>query len=212
MNVSPELNRNDETPAGASEPGVEPVRLDWTLSQPLFSDTVLTKQLALVFGVTLLILALFFVVLFWPVDLVKLWQLLKLVLIVGGILLGLLALTLLLFYGGRYEYHYILNAQGIERRPAGSTARKNTIVNFLLLFSGKPGAMGTGLLAQTRQVERIAWKKVDGVVGDAAKKTVTLYKGKKVLMVAACNEINYETVLRQAREAAADPFQTKVIP
>jgi hypothetical protein len=202
-------DKHAETPEVISEAGPDRARLTWNVSQSLFRDQVLLKQLAFVFGVTLLVMTILFVVLSWPIALDKLGQLLKLELIVGGILLGLILLAMLLFYGGRYEYRYSLNAQDIERRPRGNTARKNTIANLLLLFSGRPSAMGAGLLAQSRQVESIAWKDVDRAVADSGKKTVTLYRGNKSLMVVACDEEHYETVLRRAQEAAAHPHPAR---
>ena len=148
-------------------------------------------------------MAILFMILSWPITPEKLGQILEILLIVGGILLGLFMLAMLFFFGGRYEYRYSLNAQGIERRPGSSTARKNGIVNFLLIFSGRPTAMGTGLLAQSRQVEYIAWKEVDRVAAEPDKKTVSLYKGKKPFMVVACDEQHYEPVLHRAQEASA---------
>ena len=205
MRVLPETNNHDEPTEDISEAGPDQPKLIFNVSQSLFRDTVLLKQLAFVFGATLLVMAILFMILFWPITLDKFGQILEILLIVGGILLGLFLLAMLFFYGGRYEYRYSLNVQGIERRPGSSTARKNGIVNFLLIFSGRPTAMGTGLLAQSRQVEYIAWKDVDRVAAEPAKKTITLYKGKKPFMVVTCDNEHYETVLQWAKETSAHP-------
>ena len=204
---------NDNSPLDLSVPPSKGNRevshdtgsLSWTVSQQLFQDTVFLRQMAIVLGVTLLVMTILFIIIIKPNNLDKLGQLLQLVVIVGGILLGLFLISILFFYGGHYVYLYNLNAEGIERRPSGNTARKNILVNFLLILMGKPTAMGTGLLAQTRRVERLAWKNVNRVVSDPNRKIITLYKGKKLLMVVGCDDKQFETVLSQTQEFTTRP-------
>jgi len=177
--------------------------LEWEAKLNLARSTVVLKQLAFALGFPVVFLFCFVLILEWPVDRATLQMALKIALIVAGILAALVLVVLKLVYGSGYELGYTLTEQGIEGRPHGRTARTNVIVNFLLMFSGRPSAAGAGMLAQSRQVEYVAWDKVNGVDTDPNQRTITLLKGKKPLMVVACDEVHYEEVLRRSREAAA---------
>ncbi|MDP2989699.1 MAG: zinc-ribbon domain-containing protein [Kiritimatiellota bacterium] len=177
--------------------------LQWEAKLHLIRNAVVLKQLAFAFGIPVILIFILFLVLAWPIDLQALQQAFTIVLIVAGILLTLGLIAVGLVYGGGYKYQYWLDEQGIKARPFGRTAKINTIANFLLIFSGRPGRAGIGILAQSRQVEYVAWKNVDGVTAQPDQKTITLRKGKRTLMVVACDDTHYEAVLQLAQEASA---------
>jgi hypothetical protein len=190
---------------GAPVPGAQAVRqgqpLEWQAKLFIFQNAVVVKQLALVLGISLAFLFLLSLVLDWPPDLDRVLQSSKIVLIVAAILGGLLLIAGL-FYSGGYEFQYHLDDQGIQARPTGGTAIKNTIVNLLLIFSGRPGPAGAGLIAMSRQEEYVAWKDVSRVAAQPNQKTLTLYKGRRPVMVVACDAAHFERVLRLAQEAS----------
>ncbi len=185
------------------EPVAESAIMEWVASLSILKNKVVVTQLGLVLFIPLVVLAVILLLIMRPSGAEE-WAVVgQIVLLTGGIFLGLLLIATLLVYGGRYEYEFRLNDEGIGGRPHGRTAKKNRIINFLLIFSGRPTAMGTGLLAQTRQEEYVAWNKVDTVIADERNRTITLQKGKRPLMVVPCDEAHYAAVLERAQAAAA---------
>ncbi|MFQ5436348.1 MAG: hypothetical protein ACE5FD_15900, partial [Anaerolineae bacterium] len=175
----------------------------------ILQNKVVVRQLGLVFIIPLGFLFLVLLLADWPPDVENLTLNLKFLLIAAGIFLVLLLIAIGLVYGGRYEYEFRLNEKGIGGRPHGRTAKKNAIANFLLLFSGNLTAMGAGALAKTRQVEYAAWHDVDTVVADEKRRTLTLQKGKRPLMVVPVDAAHYEAVLQFAQKKAAATRQRR---
>lgn len=187
----------------APEPTDEPATMEWVATLSLLQNKTVVTQLGLVLFIPLAILACILIAINQPSGAEEWGVIGQIVLLTGGIFLGLMLIAVLLVYGGRYEYEFQVNHQGIRGRPHGRTAKKNRIINFLLMFSGKPTATGAGLLAQARQEEYVAWNDFDKVVADEKNRTITLQKGKRPLMVIPCDQEHYAAVLEMAQEAAA---------
>lgn len=178
-------------------------KMEWVASLPFWRNQVVIQQLGLVFVIPLVVLFVILVLADWPLDGEELLFNGKIVLITAAVYLMLMAIGVAVAYAGGYEVEYRMNDQGIGGRPHGRTAKKNAIVNFLLMISGRPTAMGAGMLAQSRQVEYTAWKDVERVETDPQGRTITLKKGRRPLMVVACDEGHYEAVLQEAQAAVA---------
>ncbi|RMG24632.1 MAG: hypothetical protein D6724_05640 [Armatimonadetes bacterium] len=160
------------------------------------------QQLGLALGIPLVIVFLLLLALDWPPDVESLLRSIKVVGGVGAfIFFVLLPIALLVTFAGGYEMEYRLNERGIGGRTVGRTAKRNAIVNFLLILSGRPTAMGAGMAAQARQVEYVAWKDVQRVEADPKRRLITLKKGRWPLMVVACDEAHYDAVLQEAQAA-----------
>ena len=175
-----------------------PQTLTFTVKVPLFKQKVILRQMGLGFGIPLLLLAILLLATS-PLDSESLKGIGTAVGITAGILIILLGIVLLLVYGGRYEYTYTLNAEGIEGHPSGKTARTNRIVNLLGMFSGNATATGSAMLAQARQQEGTAWREIDRVVGDDEEHTLGLYRGKLRHMVVFCGNEHYGEALTYAQ-------------
>jgi len=176
-----------------------PYKLEWVASLPFWHNTVVIQQLALVFFLPLALLLGVLIVADWPLD-AEMWLFdSKLVLIVATIFLVLMVIGVAVVFAGGYEVEYRTNDRGIGGRPRGRTAKKNALVNFLLMISGRPTAMGTGMMAQSRQAEYVAWKDVERVETDPQRRLITLKKGRRPLMVVACDEAHYDAVLQFAQ-------------
>lgn len=191
------------TPPAVEVPVQETLAMEWVGTLSILKNKVVVTQLGLVFFIPLLVVGLVVGLSNRPSTPEEWGFLLRIVLITGAVFLGLLLIAILIVYGGRYEYEFRLNDQGIGGRPHGKTAKKNRIINLLLLFSGKPTPTGTGLMAMSRQEEYVAWNKVDTVIADERHRTITLQKGKRPLMVVPCDEAHYAAVLDIAQQAAA---------
>ncbi|NPV07276.1 MAG: hypothetical protein HPY83_04845 [Anaerolineae bacterium] len=111
----------------------------------------------------------------------------------------LAALTIGVIYSARYRYSVRLNEPGVEAEPAGGRARKDLIINSLLLLSGRPGARRAGLTAHGCRRERARSSEVDDVVGDSRPHSIELRRRGRPLTVVACTSGIYEEVLAKAR-------------
>lgn len=173
----------------------------WTARLSLVRSGVVLRQLALALGLPIILIALFILVLEWPPDPQTLGAALRVAGIVAGIILVLLAIVLGLVYRGGYEYRYEIDQRGITATTHGRTAATNRIVNLLLLLSGRPSAAGAGLLAAVRQSEFVAWSQVSGIRADDAQRTITLLRGRRAIMLVACEAAQYGAVLEFVRAA-----------
>ncbi len=180
-----------------------PYKLEWVAPMPFWHNTVVIQQLALVFVIPLVFLFGVLVVADWPLDAERWLFDGKIVLIAAAIFLVLMVIGVAVTFAGGYEVEYRTNDRGIGGRPRGRTAKKNALVNFLLMLSGRPTAMGAGMMAQSRQVEYTAWKDVERVETDPRRRLITLKKGRRPLMVVACDEAHYDAVLQFAQNKAA---------
>lgn len=173
--------------------------LTWVAKLPLWHHRQLWQQLALALGLPLLVLLGLMTVLEWPPSATMLRMLGRIVLVVGGILLFLVALGTYVVYAGGYWLEYELDAQGISSHPYGKTARKNNWINRSLIvlgsLTGRPGAVGAGLLAQGHQREYVAWHRVTRARTNSKHHIIYLY-GKRLLMVIGCEAADYERVLQ----------------
>ncbi len=113
-------------------------------------------------------------------------------------LLGVLAMVVV--YGNRYEYKYVINDKGVKSETVGGTRKKNNIINFLCLLSGKPTAAGAGMIAASRQSELVKWEKVDNYTSNAKKFEIMLRRKGRTIMLICCTPDNYQSVLRLVEE------------
>ena len=167
-------------------------RMEWKISVPIFKNTLILKQLGIALGGPFLLIAI----------IVSIASGKTAYLLYGlGIFAGLLLLTwllLLVLYRGNYDAEFVLDDEGALCRTQAQQAKKNGVINtltFLMgLFSGRPGVAATWLLAQSRQSESLAWKRVKKVQYDPKSHTILL-KGTPTENVALfCTPDNYEQV------------------
>ncbi len=192
-----------QQPPAATSPTADAPVLEWTARISLARSGVVLRQLALALGIPIVLLALLMLILEWPPDLRSAGVALQVAGIVAGIFLVLLAIVLGLVYRGGYEYRYTIDSRGIRATAHGRTAATNRVVNLLLLLSGRPSAMGAGLLAAGRQSEFVPWSQVSGIDVDEGQRTIALLQGRRALMLVACGPAEYAAVLGYVRAATA---------
>ncbi len=112
------------------------------------------------------------------------FTLIALALLIGLFLLGIV--SILVFFGNRYDLEFTLTESGVRSSVTGKTKRKNAVINTLLMLSGKPSFAGAGLLAASRQSEFITWDKMDNFVVNPEKREIALRKGHRTLMLLHC--------------------------
>ena len=76
------------------------------------------------------------------------------------VLFGLISLAV---FQNRVDVTYDVGPGGMVQTAGAKAHKVNRIMLFLALLSGKGGAIGSGLLAQSREVTQIAWDEVRGV-------------------------------------------------
>jgi hypothetical protein len=183
------------------------VAITWQASLPLLTNAVVIRQLFFVLAFSALCVLAFLLSLEafeGHLNTETAWSYLRIVLLILGGLSFLAALVMLVVYGNQYDYHFSVDEVGAKAETAGGTRKKNSIINFLLLLSGRPGPAGAGLLAASRQSEMVKWKDVDQVDFDARKMEIVLRRKKRALMLVQCNAENFDQVLSVAQQAVGD--------
>lgn len=174
--------------AGPDLPG----KMSWSISLPIFKNTVVLKQLALAIGIPFAVVAMILVVASGD----GVYALYGLGLI--GALLFFTWLFLMVVYRGKYEMDFILDSEGALYRTQTGQAKKNRIVNTLAvvlgLLSGKPVAAGAGMLAQSRQEVLLRWNRITRVGYKPRSRTILLRSGPMDNIALFCSAENYSAV------------------
>lgn len=101
-----------------------------------------------------------------------------------------------LWYANRVHVRYELSPRGARYR---TLERRDRVANRLLvvlgLLSGRPAAVGTGLLAASRETELTRWTEVTRVRQHATLGVVSLMNGWRVLQRLHCGPGDYRRVV-----------------
>ena len=184
----------------SSNAGAPPLK--WCVTFPFKEDPQVVRQLALVIFLPLLLVYLFLLALELPITLDEFWRISKVMLAVSVFVVLLYAFVIVVLFRGRQELCYRLDTEGVKVQSGGIVKHMN-LIKLLLVLSGKPSAMGAGMLAQGPTNETLLWEKVERVEGSHVDKTISLHKGRSEQLVVQCNAENYETVLVRCHEACA---------
>ena len=114
---------------------------------------------------------------------------------------------MLLIFGGAYKPGYVLDGEGITNYTQTRQAKRNRKVNLWLFIlgalKGKPGMMGTGLLAQSKETVKIKWKKVRKVTYYPAQRTIMVRGGYTEKIALFCTGETYAPAEALIRVKAA---------
>ena len=171
--------------------------ITWQIRIPMLSSRVIIRQLFFVLFASSACLLVFLLLLELIDGQLSLASAGKFILITQAILFGLFFLgiiAILLIYHNRYDLQFTVDEIGVRSTTIGKTKRRNAVINTLLLFSGKPGPAGAGLMAASRQSELVRWDKIDDFIADPGKGEIQLRKGKQVLMLVYCTPEIYPRV------------------
>lgn len=120
---------------------------------------------------------------------------------------GIIALWLLLsagavwaIYGRGYEASFGIEPQGVWMETRPGTRKVNKIINsllfFLALFSGRPGGMGTAILAEAGQSASFEWTEIYRVAVNPRRHMIILRNNWRSLVRLYCTPDNYAAVLQ----------------
>ncbi len=174
--------------------GNPPESISWSIAIPIFRGEVF-RQLGLVIGIPFGLLAVFLLVSAGgePYGLYG-----------AGLIAALLFLTWLfikIVYGGKYDAEFVLDERGALYRTEAGQAKKNRLIVVIMgLLSGKPAAVGAGMLADSRQNVFISWKRLIKVTYRPRNRTILLRAGLADNIGLFCTGDNYAPVEQFVRE------------
>lgn len=109
------------------------------------------------------------------------------------------AIVIWLIYRNGYEATFGVGAEGVWMKTRPGTMKTNRVINGLLfwmsLLSGKPGGMGTAILADASQSGFFEWVDVHRVTADPESRIITLKNNWRSLVKLYCTPDNYQTAL-----------------
>jgi hypothetical protein len=177
----------------------------WDIDVPLLTNWVVPGSLLKAFGVTGALAAALFSLLSAVAG--KWNTILWIVMMAGAVAAGLFALGLvgaLIVYGNRMHMTFRIDSDGVD--TAVTDRRSKAVSTLLVLFgalAGRPGAVGTGVLAATGSRQSATWKRITSVRFRPRWRTVTLMEGWHTAAVLFCRPDNYEAVTDRVRTEAA---------
>ncbi len=166
--------------------------MEWSISLPIFRNSIILKQLGIAIGIPFGVLILF-LLLATKGNKDTLYAL--------GLIAAVFLLTYLLIrilWGGRYEVAFILDSKGIHCYTQKGQASKNRMLNALTvilgILSGKPAVAGAGILAQSGQDILIKWHNIRKVRYHPKGLAVTVRGGFAEYIAVFCTSENYKEV------------------
>ena len=176
---------------GQSEKRV-PGTCSWSIRVPIFKNALLLRQLGLAIGIPFGIIIL--ILLLVSPGAPYLYYALGLI----GLLLLLTGLVLLIVFRGTYDVDYKLGDREVTSRIQENQAAKYRRINraaiLLGLFARNYSAAGAGVLAQGRQGQVLAWKRVRKVTYRPKRRTIILKSVPGDSIVLFCTPENYACV------------------
>ncbi len=163
--------------------------LEWKIDASPFRNRVVLQQMGLVFGIPIVLVGMFVV----AITEQNRWQIaVQVMAMTGGVILGLLLVVMFLFTLVGYEQYFQLDDEGVQAKVSGRTSAFLKLVRIGLLFSGRPSAMGAGLVMRTG--DAIRWHNVTKVEVHERQRQMTLYRKGGPPFLLACNADNFATV------------------
>ena len=124
-----------------------------------------------------------------------------------GLLFLLSIILILIVYGGKYAPGFIVDEDGITNYTQEKHAKRNSIINRALiilgLISGRPSVVGTGMMANARQVVKIKWVNIRKARYYPNQNTILVWGGFAEKIAVFCTPDNYTHVEAVVKEKLA---------
>jgi hypothetical protein len=115
--------------------------------------------------------------------------------LIGGALFGVGLLAMALVFRGKMRFRFTVSDELVGSELIDTTARAvNRLTIVAGLLAGRPGAVGTGLIATSGEVTSLGWDGGFRATYDPRRRTITLRNGWRRLLVVYCTEQNYVAV------------------
>lgn len=117
-------------------------------------------------------------------------------------LLGLLVM-LLLFRSG-YPVRYTISSEGVHMQTLSQVAKRaNRLAIALGLLTGKPGLLGSGLIARSRETEALSWQDAFRAELRPQRHLIVLKGAWRILMLVQCTPKNFAQVAARVQAEIA---------
>jgi hypothetical protein len=114
---------------------------------------------------------------------------------IGGALFGVGLLAMVLVFRGDMRFRFTVSDEHVASELIDTTARRvNRLTIVAGLLAGRPGAVGTGLIATSGEVATLGWDGGFRATYDPKRRTIALRNGWRRLLVVHCTEQNYQAV------------------
>lgn len=170
-------------------------KIRWEISVPIFSNSIILKDLGIAVGIPFGLVAVFILIMTGG-DISSNGAAYPLASI--GILFLFAYFIIIILYGGRYAAGYVIHENGIlnymQKRQARRSRMVNTLTVIMGLASGKPSAAGAGLIAQTTHSVFVNWNSIRKVKVYPKSRSIVIKGGFAQKIALFCNEDNFQAV------------------
>jgi hypothetical protein len=181
--------------------------ISWEIEVPLLNNRDIVGTTLAVFAISVLITGSFVGMLLaaqgeWD----AIMPVVGMLALVAGVLFGIGLLAMVLIYRGDMRFRFTVSDQHIRSEMIDRTARAvNRLAIVAGFLTGRPGALGTGLIATSGEETTLGWDGGFRATCDPKRRTIALRNSWRRLLVVYCTEQNYEAVAAfvRARIAAA---------
>lgn len=142
-----------------------------------------------------------------------LWQMLVFMAAIAFGFWLLMLLVMLVFFGNRMEMRFAVKSGGVTVDVISKRSKAaNRLLIVLGILTGKPGAIGAGLIASTQERQTFEWERVYAARYDAQRQAITLRNRWRSLVVLFCLPENYDAVAEEIKGRLSQRKEDLVIP
>lgn len=157
--------------------------IKWTREVPLLNNSYMIMDVlfVLLFGAGGLAGILILIM-----GLNEILAILQIVVLATGILIVLAFLAMGVIMLNNVEMTFTVNEEGIHTTMGKKENRINKLALLMGLMAGKPGLMGSSVLAMSREQSSIGWSDIQKGVMDDRRKVISLSSGVRLLVRLYC--------------------------
>jgi hypothetical protein len=185
----------ESEPPARDQPSASPAII-WETAIPLLTSRDIVLGVIKGFGIALFVIgALMTLILGSQGEWQALPALLGMMALITFALLVVAALVMMVVFRNRLRVRYTIDAEAIRFELIDTTARTtNRLAFWLGVLTGRPQAIGAGLLAQSQETMTLSWSGAFAADCDSRRRLVTLKNRWRNLLVIHCTEANYAQV------------------
>ncbi|MCL4437398.1 MAG: hypothetical protein M1503_05325 [Thaumarchaeota archaeon] len=176
----------------------------WEQKMPLLTNLFFLKDFMLTMAATFIVMQVLFLVISIIIGEDLFFLPLGFILILIGILSALFVISILLVLQNRFGLQYTVDANGVSYDSGSREKKINRVVFWLSLLSGKPGPIGSSLLARSQESRSFSWRDIYSVTLHPRAHAITLNNSWRTILRLYCTPENFEKVAERVQAYAAD--------
>lgn len=178
-------------------------KITWEHDMPLLTNRFFLWDLLRVMVITLVVMQLLLLIMSILIGEDIFFMTPEMILILVGILSGLFLIAILLVLQNRFSLRFTVDANGFSYDSGSREKKINRIVFWLSLLSGKPGPIGSSLLAISQEDRTFNWRDIYKVTVHPGPRVITLDNSWRMVFRLYCKPENFEKVAEQVQAYAA---------